>query len=499
MDKILARVEKVVAAYNPRRAGGRLKTARVLQAALGDCRKHIRENLESDRGCAQRVSRTLDELLAALPEFQHFCGDKQAMNARHTRRQAEEHLDEIEDLLKRIISEEDSAKRETVAQWVNTHPVFGELRKLISGSLPKETYVLLFCRVSGGDLQLLSRSGEDGFVYTRFRLNDFANDLKLHKMYHGKAPVSGAALIAHKELVAVIGAVPPPQEDMDQLKILLSLSRDVAGRPAAEFIESSEILKVLHERSSRRALGKDAHVLLFQDSGNPDKPQPEIVTRICRDGKPASRFFAPDFAVKHNLFETFRQRSPVVGAAIICQGKLADVLGRVPQADAGGSQLDVLIQCSRGVMARPALDFLLDNEILKALHDMSNQEPLARDAQVILFIRTEGSSLSTLKFKTSDGTGRSRTALSNFQSVRAVHEQFSQLPPVVGASVIGEGKAPKKQVPALDSEKGKPGAGRQRQPAPAVKPVVIAAFGKTPLKVNLLATEETFRRLGIEL
>jgi hypothetical protein len=708
MEQILERVQKVVTEYNPQKPGSRAKSIRSLLAAVIAVRKYIDERSEEDRGCAQRLTRELDDVLCELPDFKEL-SDKQAQASRHTKRLAEEHLDEIETYLKKIVAEDEAGKKKQTFEWVNTHPIFGELKRAAaSKSLPKRAYILLFKKAHEDKLELLTRKTPENAVISRFRPHEFTDEMRVSKAYQ-RQPIVGAAVINEQELITVLGEVPQPRENQTQLQALLALSKEAVGRPAQQFIESNPVLKQLFDMARRRKMPKDAYVLLFQmaeadsqdvyvadiyedpaakqnaaaqnqaadqtaalpgesdadtdqvegqtseehpgdhegeasghtaedseqedagglgdhadsaegdldeddssaddggdaetdqatsgedqadseelsdaehgdsehdddasatsdDSGNEGDPVEQahdgtteeaagdapaehelenagqagnaeesngeaaesasesgagraggqhktarhkerrvpvvapptgpincnIVVRKTSDGKIITRFWSADFAVKHKVFDEFKEKPPVIGAAIIKRTDLVRVLGRVPVAGQSQSRFDALMQASRSAVEKPSLEFVTDNEVLKALHDLSVSDTAHRDACVILFVLGEHG-----RVEVPSGEGAQATLpLGEFRFAKAVHDRFFAKPAIIGASVVAPGVAPpsKAQERPRDDRSKSARSGNDQRRDSAPKPSVIAAFGRTPLKVSLLATAENFTRLGI--
>ncbi len=277
----------------------------------------------------------------------------------------------------------------------------------------------------------------------------------------------------------------------------------------------------------------------------------EILTRPGSDGGVLTRFYANEFSDVRKVFESFAGKRTISGAAVIRGRELIQVVGNVPQPAEGKSQLDLLILESNHAADKPTRDFMEQNEILNSLHELASGHFSDPNAKVLLFTEDEGR-LAVLtpppspqreergrdnKSGRRDGPGgrgrddrgrngrgdeRSRggfnreeerprenagpskaSPLADFRYPRDIRNGYRNLTRVVGASVIGEQKstAPvRKDVKRDDNRSG--GGGREqrfndRTPR-ASKSVVLAAFGRTPLRENVLITEETMRRLGLD-
>jgi hypothetical protein len=667
MEETLEIVKKAVADYDPDRKGKQLKAARILLSAIVSCRRSIEQSGQTDQVSAERMARELDELLANSPSFRSITADKKGDDQSHNQ-QAGEHLDLIQEHLKSIVKEQQDAEAVISRDWVKSHPVFSELKQWIDNPLPKSAYVLLFRQKPDGSLELITQSAQDGRIFTRLRPHEFGNESKLHRIYRGKLKVVGAAVLAEKELLTVIGNVPQPETNKDQMQTLLALSSKAASRPATDFMEMNSVLKELNELSHKRKLPKDAYILLFrvgtaeegepgrldelgangeqgsaelesnsegaeleandeqgfaeleandeqgstesnandeqgsaeleandeqgstesnandeqgsaeskangeqvfeldgnnehtsaelkandeqgfaelesneQGSAKPDgsmdataesqessqldanaaestsenKPDsaiapanentdagvPELVTRKSSDGRIITRFWPSDFVVKHKVFDTFRGKPPIVGAAVIKHSELCQTIGRLPQPEGGKTQLEAVLRMSRNAVERPVLDYLEEHEVLKSLHELSNALP-RKDGEVVLFNLSEQGRLEIMPMFNSAGQSRSKIPLTEFQAPKAVHDRFAGRQKVVGASVIGEEQSFRAK-PTAPGGKGppdrSPDRSNRRDSAPETRPVVFAAFGRTPLKINLMCTPETLKRLGINL
>lgn len=293
-----------------------------------------------------------------------------------------------------------------------------------------------------------------------------------------------------------------------------------------------------------------------QPAGEPEAEQVytpvEILTRPGSDGGVLTRFYANEFSDVRKVFESFAGKRTISGAAVIRGRELVKVVGNVPQAAEGKSQLDVLISESNHAADKPTRDFMVENEILNSLHELAAGHFSDPNARVLLFTEDEGR-LSVLtpppspqreergrdnrgrgdrhnagrgrddrgrngrsqddrgrgghgrdddRSRESSGPAKS-SALADFRYPRDIRNGYRNLTRVVGASVIGEQKstAPVRKDVKRDDNRGGGGGGNQRfndRTPRASKSVVLAAFGRTPLKENVLITEETMRRLGLE-
>lgn len=310
------------------------------------------------------------------------------------------------------------------------------------------------------------------------------------------------------------------------------VSDDTAGdasenSPAASAEESSE------------ESGADA----ASSEGEPEIPVHEgpieILTRAGSDGGVLTRYYGNEFSDVRKVFETFGSLRTITGAAVVRGRELMDVIGTVPHPGEGQSQIDVLLSESNHAADKPTRDFMAENEILNSLHELATGNFSDANAKVLLFVEEEGR-LSALVppappqreergrgdrkggrpggrgrddrgrgTRDSRGRGGNASLLTDFRYPRDIRNSFRSLPRVVGASVIGEFKsgggagAPRRDSGhggdnrgSRDDKRGKD-RGRPEQRPPS-KSVVLAAFGRTPLKQNILITEETTRRLGLD-
>lgn len=282
----------------------------------------------------------------------------------------------------------------------------------------------------------------------------------------------------------------------------------------------------------------------------------EILTRPGSDGGILTRFYANEFSDVRKVFESFAGKRTISGAAVIRGRELVQVVGNVPQATESKSQLDVLILESNHAADKPTRDFMVEHEILNSLHELASGHFSDPNARVLLFTEEEGrlSVLTPPPSPQRDERGRDNKSrdrreshghgargrddrgrngrnqddrrgggrendrgretsgpaksspLSDFRYPRDIRNGYRNLTRVVGASVIGEqksGGAVRKDV-RRDDNRGSAGGGGGRDQrfsdrAPRTsKSVVLAAFGRTPLKENVLITEETMRRLGLD-
>jgi hypothetical protein len=627
MEEALERVKKAAAGYRPGQEASSIKATRTLLAAVVACLKYIKDNAQEDRGCAERIVRDLNELLSSGGGYQKFAVDNKSVNRLHTRKLAEEHLEQLKERLEGIVKESEESKQEAMRGWVNQHPVFKHLKQSTGKACPKNAYILLFRQGDNEQPELVTQKSADGRVFTRLRAPDFANDIKVYKIYHNKPPIVGAAVIADKELLSAIGSLPQPPEGKNQLQTLLTVSGQAAGKPAKDFVEQNSILGQLNVLARQRKIPRDGYVLLFEASAEsadesvdaaeesipdateesvpdaadesvpeavdesvldtieeqvPDAtdepvpnaadesideaagesideaagesiddaadesvdaatdgsvdatdesiddaadeaiheaaeepgdqtadesvndsipytgPPPKIVVKTGNEGKIISRFWPAEFLSSYKLFESFRGKPPIIGAAIIKQSELVQVLGHVPLPVGKQTQMDALLKVSRSAVEKPFMDFVADNDVLKGLHELANGSLRSSEAHVILFALGEAGRVEVISLKDRSGT-RSRIPIYEFQIAKVVHERLAGKS-IAGASVIGELQAPARHHAPPAGARGK--SENSRRPPPGAnrpKPVVLAAFGRTPLKVNLLATPETLRRLGIEL
>lgn len=492
MERALEKARKAVAECNVKSESSYLRAVKAMLSAVASCREYIKENAQSDRGCAQRITRELDEILEAMPGGSTYKDDK---TSAHTRRLAEARLEVIEKDLSGKLKMLQQEKTKAIHQWVQDHPILKVLKKLSAEQASKGAYALLFEELEASPV-LVTQSSKDGRIFTRFKMQEFRDDAKVYNTFH-KTSLVGAAVILDKALLQVIGAVPAPENEGDQLKHLLAISNQAAGAPVKDFLENNRCLKELQILASRHKMPKQSYILLFQKHPNADD-DPELVLRISGDGKTITRFWPNEFADKYKLYDNFRDKPPIRGAAVISQNELIHAFGLLPKVSDGQTQLQVILALSRKVMEMPMLEFLAANDVLSGLHELVVGQAAPREAAVLLFTMAQNGILEVLPWQ----SGKSRQSYwpsSEFMAARLVHEQFSKLPKVVGASVLSSVPAGTRQAALAVRSKDGDGDGRRRGSPVTDKPVVLVAFGRTPLKAGHLASSETLRRLGIVL
>lgn len=338
---------------------------------------------------------------------------------------------------------------------------------------------------------------------------------------------SATSETAIEEIASVSDSETPGEEAAEQPE-----SDDTAG-------DASEISQDASAEESSAESSADA----VSSEGEPEIPVHEgpieILTRAGSDGGVLTRYYGNEFSDVRKVFETFGSLRTITGAAVVRGRELMDVIGTVPHPGEGQSQIDVLLSESNHAADKPTRDFMAENEILNSLHELATGNFPDANAKVLLFVEEEGR-LSALVPPappqreergrgdrkggrpggrgrddrgrgTRDSRGRSGNAslLTDFRYPRDIRNSFRSLPRVVGASVIGEFKsggaagAPRRDSGhggdnrgSRDDKRGKD-RGRPEQRPPS-KSVVLAAFGRTPLKQNILITEETTRRLGLD-
>jgi hypothetical protein len=206
------------------------------------------------------------------------------------------------------------------------------------------------------------------------------------------------------------------------------------------------------------------------------------------------------------LFDMFRGQPPIVGTAIMRRTGLFHGLGQLPQAGEARNQTDAVLKASSTAVEKPAVAFLEANDVLKQVHDFANgAQPQGKDAYVVLFSQTDGGSLQLLRHHS-----EARIPIGEFKFVKQIHDNFANSQ-VVGASIIVEPRAsrdkererfrsPERKSPDRPFDRKQSGERPKfSERGSAEKPYVIAAFGRTPLKANILATEENFRRLRLDI
>jgi len=321
---------------------------------------------------------------------------------------------------------------------------------------------------------------------------------------------------------------------------------ETPGEEAAEQPElddtAGDASEISHTASSEESSAESSNDAVSSE-GEPEIPVHEgpieILTRAGSDGGVLTRYYGNEFSDVRKVFETFGSLRTITGAAVVKGRELMDVIGTVPHPGEGQSQIEVLLSESNHAADKPTRDFMAENEILNSLHELATGNFSDANAKVLLFVEEEGR-LSALVPPappqreergrgdrkggrpggrgrddrgrgTRDSRGRSGNAslLTDFRYPRDIRNSFRSLPRVVGASVIGEFKsgggagAPRRDSGhggdnrgSRDDKRGKD-RGRPEQRPPS-KSVVLAAFGRTPLKQNILITEETTRRLGLD-
>ncbi|MBX9686418.1 MAG: hypothetical protein K2X27_06920 [Candidatus Obscuribacterales bacterium] len=517
-----------------------------------------------------------------------------------------------------IENESEPAKSESKAAEISTESTEKNAR-------PQEAKKL----VPNSELELISRPSSDGRIFTRFRPKEFSDDKRVFRLFRSAPPVVGACIIAGGKINASFGILPQAEGTKDQLRVLLSLSKEAVGKPGRQFIESHAVLNELFTLCKEKAVDKDSYILLFQlaealnngsgqnanpdsreqdaeaagsqeqnepaeaelqdleigeeniaddnteseselelesDSSNPElKLKPEelqtetesfsadqstseenkteesqnesstqsaelededgedgeleesedsaqysdsdllpassfkLLSKTTEDGKVLTRYRSFHFTDSRSMFETFKDKDKVVGAAIIKDRQLLKVIGRVP-SEPGKNQLDLLLNCSRQALEKPALDFVESNEVLKNLYAVSTGEFSKRDYTVVLFTEKDGR-LSILALPDRRGKPLSRVLLSEFRSLKMLHDKFKH-ERVVGASIIAE------QTTTAPSREPLTKATRERSAKPerefkskaiTKSSAVVAAYGRTPLKQNVLLSADILKRLGVDL
>jgi hypothetical protein len=476
---------------------------------------------------------------------------------------------------------------------------------------------------------LVVRPAADGKVFTRFRPKEFTDDSRLYRMFRGGPPLVGACIIADGKLISAIGVLPQPDEGRDQLRVLLSISKEAVGKPGRDFVESNPVLNELFQLCKSRSVHKDAYILLFQEaqsetgspedasagaqraadelteektaapapvenleseaastdeapagdaaqesillesqtggSGEPqelpeqssvagDAPEEEpllrdlpesqttgeepadikleLVSKKTEDGRIITRYRSFDFSDLRSLYETFKTRPPVVGAAVIREKELIKVIGTVPPPE-GSRQLDVLLGVSRRALEKPALEFIQSHPVLNGLFELSCGEYRQKEYGVVLFTETEGRP-EVMPLPDRRGSLMFRIPLSEFRIPKVLHERFKSEKLPVGASIISEISPPapsgrdayrrsgrdRDRDHGSDSKGdrgskddrggkddrgfrgdrgGKDDRGFRGRTAAARPPIVLNAFGRTPLKQNVLLSVEILKRLGVDL
>src|SRR4030095_16310200 len=339
MDKALEKARNAVLEYNSKPSINALETMRTVLSALVAGRKYVKTHSQKHPGCVQRLPRNMDDLLDQLPTFRKLPGGKKGLPHLHGARRAVAHLDLIEDHVKSIVKNLEDEQRRRLHNWLKANPTLHELQRVASESLPKETYALLFQQGESDAIEIVTQTAQDGRIFTRFRPDDLKDRTKLYKMFNDEPAIGGAVLIAHPDLLMVIGNVPEPEKDSDKLQHFLSLSSQATSKPARDFLTDNPVLKEVHDLCFRHKLPKQAYILLFQGEGQPEQEPSklDIVFRTSANGKIVTRFWPGEFAERHRVFEDYRDKAPIVGAAVIKDKELLHVIGRVPEPEEGKS------------------------------------------------------------------------------------------------------------------------------------------------------------------
>ena len=490
MQEILDRIQKSVETYDPKT---HIKSVRAVLVAVQECLRYIDETSKTDRGCCQRLARDVDQIFWASTHFRKYSGEKDDIISRHTAKLAREHLDGIEKELKQIVAAEEEQKKTLKLDWVKTHPVFHPLQQKTSKSSAKYTYVLLFRRLPDGELELVTKTVPNMLI-TRFRAREFKESLHVYNSFHNKSIV-GAAVIADRDLIATIGELPEPNKNKDLLATLLSISSEVAAKPSKQYVEQNIVLHELHKMTERREIPKEAYILLFRAADDrSDGADPVIVIRPREQDRITTRFWSADFVNARKIIQELGGHVEITGAAIINKNSLLKTLGVVPQASESKTQLQVVLSLSNGAVEQPSIDFLEHHEVFKSLHELANGNFAHSSSYILLFEQSENGKLEVVR---PDGTN-ARLDLADFKLPRKIHDRFSTRRNIVGASVIAEVQSPtparREAVP-----KGNSSGPPRRDAPPSSKPSVVAAFGRTPLKINLLATPEILERFGLRI
>lgn len=533
----LQTIKQAVANYSSQKGASRLPYARELLTALVAIREQVKEAGREDKGIEQRIARDLSDILSEVPVFAHLLADKKAISRIHNRQGAEEHFEKIQVHLEAAIKDFEEENNRQIKKWVKNHPVLGELRKVINKDkgLPKDAYILLFRKGEDDLPELITRESEEGDrVFARMRSAEFRDDFKLYQQWHDAEQVLlGAAVVVDGKLHAAIGVLPEAGEDKDQLQVINSLSRQATDRPAMEFLAANPVLEGLHALCRRKKLPKDSYILLFTPSAE-DPEKVEIVTKPGAEGKVLTRFYGIDFAMARKIFDTYSCGVTICGAAVINGSELLHSWGKLPPTESEEDEpVSPLLRLSRSAVEKPTAEFLETNEILNSLHQLANDPEFKhKDAQVIMFVELDGK-LTPIPPPRGAKPGH-RWHVNDFKIPKLVRDTFGAAPQIIGASVIGEkeafvpkhggkGQAQGGVAGAFGTsgssggfgggggggfgggggdrggsggDRGRGGRGGRDDKAP-VKSVVLAHFGRTPLKKDLVATPEMFQRLGI--
>jgi hypothetical protein len=424
MQEVVERLRAVVAAFDPKRKDLQIERIEQLSQAIADCRRWAEENEKTDHGCSQRLAREVDEVLSELPTFRHL-GNKQDMAARHTRKLAEDHLADIQKQLDELIESDKKAKARDLREWVNHHPVFGKLRKsCIKKGLPKDSFVLLFEKTADGELELMPRSVEENQVLTRFRPVTFIDDSRVHSMFENKKQIVGAALIGDNKLIDVVGEVPPPTDNRDQLHILLFHSNEVASGPAKQFVEANNVLNQLHSLARSKQIPKDAYVLLFrmapdavaENNGaeeQEEREEPQVAEEAPVEETPVAEEAPVEEAPVGAAEEAPAEETPVAEEA---PAEEAPVAEEAPAEDA---------PIAEQAPAEEATE--------EAPQTEPQPEPEAEPAP-----QQQNVPLEIVDKTTADGKVITRFWSNDFVRKHHLFDMFRDAPPVVGAAVIRE-------------------------------------------------------------
>lgn len=512
--------------------------------------------------------------------------------------------------------------------------------------------------------ELVVRPSADGKVFTRFKLKEFADESRVYRMFKAGAPIIGACVIAGGKIEAAIGTL-PQDESGDQLRAVLSVSKEAVSKPGKAFVESHEVLSELFHMSRGKEIDKDSYILLFEyvsskepaekhsldiesehaekaplacgeapgeaqgsaletcedasedstedpftendsvsvnaddgeaapaavqmeaareeaarkeatgeqaaekeaaevaaglaegeaseekevqgdtDSTSASNSEPDqfdvqsqdeddrdltdesadsekvpselkLVIKKMEDGRIITRFRSFDFTDSRTLFEEYRKRNPLAGAAVIKGRQLIKAIGVLPNPQPGEKLIDMLLSYSRDAVEKPSMDFIEQNEVLKGLFDYAQQENNERDLEVVIFCDQEGKPV-VMRLPDRRGYLQAKSPLFEFRSPKTIFERFKTVQ-IAGASVIGESGGStggrehfhggKDRRPGQGSG---PGQGRDRDrdrdrdksrgPNRQIRrnSVVLKAFGRTPLRQNVVLSTEVLKRLGVDL
>lgn len=706
MDQLVENLRKSVEEYSSiPQDGSKVQATRDIVAALLVCRESLKESDKDERGLTPRFVRDICEWMAPIPTIRALMTDRNRINKLHTKREAEEFLDEVQVELEKGTKELEDSRVKIIQDWVRFHPVLKGLKRVATKRLPKDAYVLLFEQKESENPKLITRPSKDGRILTRFHPREFSNEARLYQTYHGKAPLVGAAVISKNELIQVIGKVPEGAEGQEQLKALTSISKKAVGQPGREFVERNNVLKHIHSLCRKRKIDRQDYILLFEtadfrprkhqqpvsnieavdaeevqfspnkskkvegspesalgetgdneqaatelasddsavqadslpnetedledsdlieyaeegdaEAGPEDASEDEasaehandelvesddreelsadlsdalpsdldesdeipvasdeasddsesqdaesmsfdtadgvpssssdatdsveevhadaedgknaiaasaeaaakssrvrLIVRQSEDGRVITRFRFFDFSDSRKLFEQFRGKAPVVGAAVIRGREVVHAIGMLPAAKGSQSQLDALLDQSRKAMEGPAITFITDNEVLVKLQELNASSPRDSNLEVVLFVTGQGRP-EPLSISDARGYSRTQFPLSDFRNPKFVFDRLHGQAQVVGASVIsqppsqdrgGPGRGRDDRRDNRNQDRGGKGTGgpgfrggQSRGPSRPATPVVLHAFGQTPLKQNILLTPETLKRMNISL